>query len=77
MCLHSEGKYSERISQDIPPQMNILNLVIPIPMHLCNFVTNWSVASRKMLHVIQLNVTYIMTFNCFLQYMAGYTVAKF
>ena len=26
----------ERISDDIPPQMKILNMVIPILMHLCS-----------------------------------------
>ena len=28
---------SERISDDIPPQMKILNMVIPILMHFCSF----------------------------------------
>ena len=27
---------SERISDDIPPQMKILNMVIPILMHFCS-----------------------------------------
>ena len=36
---------SERISDNIPPQMKILNTVIPILMHLCSLVSNWSVAS--------------------------------
>ena len=37
---------SERISDDIPPQMKILNMVIPILMHFCSFVSNCSCASR-------------------------------
>ena len=37
---------SERISDDIPPQMKILNMVIPILMHFCSFISNWSVVSR-------------------------------
>ena len=37
---------SERISDDIPPQMKILNMVIPILMHFCSLISNWSVASR-------------------------------
>ena len=38
---------SERISlYDIPPQIKILNTVIPILMHFCSFVSNWSIASR-------------------------------
>ena len=33
-------------SDDIPPQMNILNMVIiPILMHFCSFVSNWSIAN--------------------------------
>ena len=28
---------SERISDDIPPQRKILNMVIPILMHFCSF----------------------------------------
>ena len=48
---------SERISDDIPPQMKILNMVIPILVHICSFVSNWSVARRIMLHGIQRNVT--------------------
>ena len=27
---------SELISEDIPPQMNILNMVIPVLMHFCS-----------------------------------------
>ena len=41
---------SERISADIPPQIKILNMVIPILMHFCSFVSNWSVASPIKLH---------------------------
>ena len=37
---------SERISDDIPPQMKILNMVIPILMHFYKHVSNWNVASR-------------------------------
>ena len=43
---------SERISDDILPQMKILNMVMPILMHFCSFVSNWSIASRIMPHVI-------------------------
>ena len=63
---------SKRISDDIPPQMKILNMVITILMHFCSFVSNWSVASLIMPDVIQRNVTLIMTSKCFLQYIAGY-----
>ena len=34
---------SERISDDIPPQMKISNMVIPILMQFCSFVANWSI----------------------------------
>ena len=37
---------SEHTSDDIPPQMKILNMVIPIVMHFCSFISNLSVASR-------------------------------
>ena len=47
---------SEYISDKIPPQMKILNMVIPILMHFCSFVSNWCVASCIKLHVIQRNV---------------------
>ena len=46
-------------------------------MHFCSFASNLSVASRVIPHVIQRNMTYLMTSNCFLQYIAGYTVANF
>ena len=35
----------KRISDDIPPQMKILNMIIPTVMHFCSFVLIWSVAS--------------------------------
>ena len=34
---------SERISNNIPSQMKILNMVIPILMHCCSFIPNLSV----------------------------------
>ena len=37
---------SERISDDIPPHMNILNMAIPILMRFYSLVSNWSVVSR-------------------------------
>ena len=39
---------SERISNDIPPQMKILNMLIPILMHSCSLVSNLSVARHPM-----------------------------
>ena len=38
---------SDSISGEIPPQMKILNMVIPILMHFCSFVSNLRVASPK------------------------------
>ena len=38
---------SDHISDDIPPQMKILNMVIPILILFCSFVSNWRVASHK------------------------------
>ena len=37
---------SERISDDIPPKMKILNKIIPILMYFCSLSSNWSVTSR-------------------------------
>ena len=65
---------SERISYNIPPQLEILNMVIPILMHVCSFISNWIVASHIKPHVIQQNVMQLMTSNYFPQYIAGYTV---
>ena len=47
----------EGISDDMPPQMKALNMVIPILMHFCSFLLCWGVASRIKPHVIQWNVT--------------------
>ena len=41
---------SERISADIPPNMKILNMVIPTLMLLCIFVSNLRFASRIKQH---------------------------
>ena len=38
---------SECIFNDIPPQMKILNIVIPILTHFCSFVSNGSVGSHR------------------------------
>ena len=38
---------SGRISDDIPPQMKILNMVIPILMHFCSFVSDLSVCMPR------------------------------
>ena len=37
---------SERISDNIPPQIKILNMVIPIQMCFYRLVSNWSIASH-------------------------------
>ena len=44
---------SEHISDDIPPQIKILYMVIPILMHLCCFISILSVTCCIKLHVIQ------------------------
>ena len=41
---------SEHISDDIPPPMNILNMVIPILMRFSSLFSNWSFASRRKPH---------------------------
>ena len=38
------------MSDDIPPQMKILNTVIPILIHFCGLVSNLSVARPKNAH---------------------------
>ena len=46
---------SECIYDDLPPKMKILNKIIPILMHFCSLVLNWSIASCIKLRVIQQN----------------------
>ena len=46
---------SERISDDIPPQSKGLNMVIPMPMPFCSFVSNWNIKSGIKPHTIQRN----------------------
>ena len=41
---------SDCISDYIPPQVQILNMVIPILLHFCSFISNLSVASDKKPH---------------------------
>ena len=43
---------SDRISDDIPPQMKNLNMVIPILMYFCSLILNWRVASHIRLCII-------------------------
>ena len=42
----SRKTISEHISDDIPSQMKILNMVIPILMHFFSFVSNLSVTIK-------------------------------
>ena len=63
---------SDNISEGIPPQRNILNMVIPILMHFCAclavkscFVLIGNIASHIKPHVIQRNVTLLMMPNFF------------
>ena len=42
---------SEHISDHIPPQIKILNMVIPIIMLLYSLVSNWSIASCIKPHI--------------------------
>ena len=43
----------ERIFNHIAPQMKILNIAIPILMHFCSLVSNWSVENCIKLDVIR------------------------
>ena len=44
--MKSSNSISERISDNITPQMKILNMVIPIRMCFYSLVSNWSVGSH-------------------------------
>ena len=78
---------SERISDDIPPQMKILNMVIPILMHYQHFPFIKAVKMYFFAPIrpatpaayIHLSTNekrrYVMT-SGFRQYIAGYTVAN-
>ena len=60
---------SDRISDNIPPQMKILNMVIPVLMHFCSFVSNWSIESNiKLICDVINNIKLVPTV---------YTVANF
>ena len=49
-----------------------LNIIIPILIHFLQFCHNLSAASRIKPHIIQRNVTYLMSSNYFRQFIAGY-----
>ena len=74
---------SDRISDDIPPQMKNLNIVIPILTYFLTinienvhcFLRNVSVTSDEK-HVNQSQATLLMTLG-FRRYIAEYTVARF
>ena len=68
---------SGRLSDDIPPQMKILNMVIHILMHFCSLIPNWSIASRTKPHVIQRKVTQLMTSNHFVLLLLIYCLMYF
>ena len=75
---------SDRISDDIPPQMKNLNIVIPILMYFLTiniekmhcFLRNVSVTSYEKHDVNQSQATLLMTLG-FRRYIAEYTVARF
>ena len=70
----------ERISDDIPPQIKILNLVIPILMRFYSLISNWSVASRIQPHKCvryQMKRDIINAVKLFSTVITGYTVANF
>ena len=48
---------SNHISEDIPPQIKILNVVIHILLLFCSLISNLSVAIGIKRHDIQRNVT--------------------
>ena len=43
------------MSDDIPPQIKKMNMVIPILMHFCSFISKWGVASRMKPHIDVIN----------------------
>ena len=63
---------SEHISDDILPQNEILNMVIPILMQFCRFISKWSVASR----ISSTKCDVINDIKQFPKYIAGYIVVK-
>ena len=75
---------SDRLSDDIPPQMKNLNIVIPILMYYLTinvekihcFSQNVSVTSDEKHDVNQSQATLLMTLG-FRRYIAEYTVAMF
>ena len=63
---------SKRISEAIPPQMKIMSMVIHILMHFCSSL---QIGGFKACHQIKHDL--INGANCFIQYIAGYTVANY
>ena len=73
---------SDRIYDDIPPQMKILNMIIPILVYFLTstsetlyFVQNVSFVSDVNHYVDQSLATLLLT-SGFRRYIAGYTVAN-
>ena len=68
---------SERISDDIPPKMKILNMVISIVMPFYILVSNLSFASRKKLHKAVHHPTKCDVIKDDKPFPTGYTVTNF
>ena len=67
---------SDRISEDKPPQMKILNTVIPILMHFCSVVLNWSLCKlhKATQHPMKCDVINDVKLFPTVPYITGYTV---
>ena len=46
LFIHRIYSWKFSLTTTLETQNENLDMVIPIQMHLCNFVSNWSVASR-------------------------------
>ena len=66
---------SQRISDDKPPQLKILNMVIPILMRFYSLISNLSVASR--IEALQIKCDINNDVKQFLTVYRGCTVANF
>ena len=74
---------SDRIYDDIPPQMKILNMVIPILMYFLTFTHRKHFILRKNVsfvsyvnHFVDQSLATLLLTSGFRRYIAGYTVAN-
>ena len=67
---------SDRIYDDIPPQMKNLNMVIPILMYFLTFTHRKHFILCNVSHYVDQSLATLLLTSGFRRYIAGYTVAN-